>query len=39
MSNKSYSDLVVVMGGYAKGNILTPLAERWIEALRSISSN
>ena len=38
MSNKSCSELVVVMGGYAKGNILTPLAERWIEALRSISS-
>ena len=38
MSIESCSELVVVMGGYAKGNILTPLAERWIDALRLISA-
>ena len=30
--------LVTVMGGYARGDVLTPLAQRWIKALRLISA-
>ena len=37
MSLKEPPMLVTVMGGYAKGDILTPLAQRWIKALRLIS--
>ena len=37
MSLKAPPMLVTVMGGYAKGDVLTPLAQRWIEALRLIS--
>ena len=38
MSLKAPPMLVTVMGGYAKGDVLTPLAQRWIKALRLISS-
>ena len=37
MSLKSSSMLVTVMAGYAKGDVLTPVAQRWIKALRLIS--
>ena len=37
MSLKAPPILVTVMAGYAKGNVLTPLAQRWIKALRLIS--